>query len=220
MLPKVSFKDKNQASLQTESNTLTDANINQLKVCLNNAIDYLNIIVPPQSQTGGSFSMNLSDYTTKEELALLLNEYVRQQILLDYFSKNQTLTLINQQAYTRDEINNILKEYFTKIELFDALKQYYVKSEIDNILSSNYYTKTNININFNTKDEITNLLKLYYTKNEIYSVFKSVQIMASTVSEGEISAEVQYTYLPSFATYCTSASVGVRRRTFPFKSHR
>lgn len=79
---------------------------------------------------------------------------------------NEIIDDINNNSYTKEQIDKIFEDYFTKDEIMDIfgnldLTEYYTKTEINTLLAnldlSDYYNKTDVN----------NLLLGYYTKPEI-----------------------------------------------------
>lgn len=201
MLQQITFENKNKNSSNPIKTTLTDQNINQIKICVNNIIDYLNtnelFIL---SGTDGNI-LSLSTFVTRNEFNNLSGKYISKTQGLNYVTIDQTENIINSLLLTKSYITqyefiNTLKDYSLKInvdtlsdKVLNITNQFqtfqnniYYKIEIDNILSTYYYQKSNVynkeqvnNLlnNFCSTGYIQNIISGYNTKNEISSILSS-----------------------------------------------
>ncbi len=119
---------------------------------------------------------NPNTYITRRELIQSLGNYVEKSYVLDYMHSELEDSLDNLNIYTKDEIDNTLKDYITKNDIQDILNnnvEYYTKADTKALINSSINAFKNIELpnrlgEFVKKQELVGSLnELFYSKSDI-----------------------------------------------------
>ena len=149
--------------------------------------------------TGGT-NVDLSDYYTKSQIDIKLSDYVEEDVLGSYYTKNEVNDLLDNVTIGDGEIN---------------LNNYYTKSEVDAKIPKNYITS--IPSEYVTETELSSKLTGYSKTNHTHNYLTSIP--SEYITESELSAKGYLTQHQSLNNYYTKGEVDTKLRGYSTSGH-
>lgn len=162
-------KDGNTLYVRGTSDNITH-NDTTVGVLLDDLFTQVESLENSITSTINTIQEHIDNKTNPHEVtAEQVNAYTKEEIenlLSQVYSKEEVDSLIaSLDFYTKEEVESLLASIYTKEEVENLLANIYNKEEVDNLLA---------NLDFYTRDEIETLLTNIYTKEEIETLLSNI----------------------------------------------